>query len=409
MGAEARLQAVPGKYRSLHLVLCTSLAVDNKEYAFKIMRPYKWHTTMDISSLSTPLLSAHGPCGEDLIFSADFDDIQEARRFDDPSIAQGEWVTEIKEADWPAVARTCETILASKAKDLRVASWLIEARCKINGVSGLADGYALLGQLCETFWNDIHPQPDNGDIEQRVGVLDWLANQTPRLLREIPLTRSGKGNYSLVDLESARATAKQIERNPGQADEIARTAHLSLDSFEAAVKDTAKTFFAEGLRETERTRRVIQEVQSVLDARMGEFSPAFSQTFDVLDDISHFFRRHSGTPANQTRPAAEGLTTPTAQVVSGRSLANVRIEPSIGDSIEQLAGPIGSRDQAIRQLQEIASFFRRTEPHSPVAYLAEKAAKWGTMPLHEWLRTVVKDDSALLRMEELLGVEAENS
>ena len=214
---------------------------------------------MDHSSLSIPLDSGLGPCGDDLIFSAEFDEIQEARRFDDPSIAQGEWVTEIKEADWPAVVRICEKILASKSKDLRVASWLIEARCKTAGLSGLADGYALLGQLCETFWKDIHPQPDDGDIEQRVGVLDWLANQTPRLLREIPLTRSGKGSYSLVDLESARATAKQMERNPGQAEEIARNAHLPLDSFEAAVKDTAKAFFAEGLHETERTRRAIQE------------------------------------------------------------------------------------------------------------------------------------------------------
>jgi type VI secretion system protein ImpA len=28
------------------------------------------------------------------------------------------------------------------------------------------------------------------------------------------------------------------------------------------------------------------------------------------------------------------------------------------------------------------------------------------MPLHEWLRSVVRDDSALLRVEELLGIEA---
>jgi type VI secretion system protein ImpA len=40
-----------------------------------------------------------------------------------------------------------------------------------------------------------------------------------------------------------------------------------------------------------------------------------------------------------------------------------------------------------------------------VAYLVEKAAKWSAMPLHEWLRSVVKDDSTLSRMEELLGVE----
>lgn len=64
-----------------------------------------------------------------------------------------------------------------------------------------------------------------------------------------------------------------------------------------------------------------------------------------------------------------------------------------------------SRAQAIRQLQEIATFFRDTEPHSPVAYLADKAARWGSMPLHTWLQSVVKDDATLVRVEELLGIE----
>lgn len=360
---------------------------------------------MDMASLTTPLGSAHGPCGEDLIFSSEFDAIQEARRFDDPSLSQGDWVTEIKVADWPGLIRVGENILANKSKDLRVACWLIEARCKIEGLAGLADGYTLLGQLCENFWNDIHPQPDDGDIEQRVGVLDWLANQTPRLLREVPLTRSSKGNFSLIDLESARATAKQIERNPGQADEIARNAHLSLDIFEAAAKDTAKSYFAEGLRHAERARNAIKAVQALLDVRMGELSPAFGPTFDVLEDLSHFLQRQAGPTGNRTQEPSDGQVP--GSVGQPASFNAGRIEPTFGDAIEIAVGPIGSRDQAIRQLQEIASFFRRTEPHSPVAYLAEKAAKWGTMPLHEWLRTVVKDDSALLRMEELLGVEAD--
>ncbi len=359
---------------------------------------------MDFVSLITPLASAHGPCGEDLIFSADFDEIQEARRFDDPSISQGEWVTDVKEADWQGVTRLSKNILANKSKDLRVACWLIEAQCKIDGLSGLADGYDLLGQLCEAFWNDIHPQPEDGDFEQRVGALDWLANQTPRLLREVPLTRSGKGNFSLIDHESARATAKQLERNPGQAEEITRNAQVSLEVFEAATKDTPKTFFAEGLRNAERARGVIKKVQALLDSRMSEHSPAFGQTFDTLEDISHFFQRHSGTQGKQTPAPSAGIHA-SPQDVAGTS-NNGRIEPSFGEVIEVAGGPIRSREQAIRQLQEIAAFFRRTEPHSPVAYLAEKAAKWGTMPLHEWLRTVVKDDSALLRMEELLGVEA---
>ena len=58
---------------------------------------------------------------------------------------------------------------------------------------------------------------------------------------------------------------------------------------------------------------------------------------------------------------------------------------------------------AFRALAQVADFFRRTEPHSPVAYLAERAASWGEMPLHVWLRAVIKDPSAIAGVEELLG------
>jgi len=52
----------------------------------------------------------------------------------------------------------------------------------------------------------------------------------------------------------------------------------------------------------------------------------------------------------------------------------------------------------------VAEFFRRTEPHSPVAYLADKAAHWGEQPLHVWLRSVIKDEASFAHIEELLGV-----
>ena len=57
-----------------------------------------------------------------------------------------------------------------------------------------------------------------------------------------------------------------------------------------------------------------------------------------------------------------------------------------------------------RQLRAVAEFFRRTEPHSPVAYLADKAAHWGEQPLHVWLRALVKDETAVAHIEEMLGV-----
>lgn len=351
---------------------------------------------MDFEHLIRPLESASGPCGEDLIFSADFDEIQQARRFDDPSLAQGEWVTEVKEADWDKVVRVCESVLASRAKDLRVAAWLTEAQGKLGGLAGLADGYALLARLCENFWDDIHPRLEDGELEQRIGVLDWLVNQTSRLVRETPLTLSAKGRFSSIDQESARATAKNIERNPALAEELTRSAPVALDTFEAALKDTPAQHFVAGMRDAERLKEAIKALQAVLDPRMGGDAPAFGPALDTLDDVFRFFRRQAGDPQpadGSNQPANADITEP-----GGRR------EPSI--IFSESSGPIASREQAIRQLQEIAAFFRRTEPHSPVAYLADKAARWGSMSLHEWLRTVVKDDSALARMEEMLGVEA---
>jgi len=356
---------------------------------------------MSFEHLLRPLESIHGLCGEDMIFSAEFDAIQEARRFDDPTLAQGEWVSEFKEANWEKVIRSSEELLAQKTKDLRVAAWLIEAKGKLYGLAGLADGYALLGRLCDGFWNDIHPLPEDGDLEQRIGLLDWLANQTLRLIRETPLTQSAKGNFSSIDHESARAMAKSMGRNPGIADDLVRSTHVSLESFEAALKDTPASYFKAQMEGAEHLRSAVKALQTILDQKMGEDAPSFGPVFGTLDDIDHFLRRHAGDAS--AKPTGNTMITSLPRGVE-------RLEPrinTVSGSPDNIS--ICSRNQAIEQLQEIAAFFRRTEPHSPVAYLADKAAKWGQMPLHEWLRTVVKDDTALSRMEELLGVEAKAS
>lgn len=67
-------------------------------------------------------------------------------------------------------------------------------------------------------------------------------------------------------------------------------------------------------------------------------------------------------------------------------------------------GAIQNRQQALADLRRVAAFFRASEPHSPVAYLAEKAASWGEMPLHRWLQEVIQDGATLTQIETVLGV-----
>jgi type VI secretion system protein ImpA len=68
-------------------------------------------------------------------------------------------------------------------------------------------------------------------------------------------------------------------------------------------------------------------------------------------------------------------------------------------------GSTRSRQDALRKLAEVAEFFRRTEPHSPVSYLVQRAIRWGQMPLDEWLVDVVKNDGVLDHLRETLGLQ----
>jgi len=81
--------------------------------------------TSAVDPLLKPINDNH-PGGEDLSFTADLDAIAEARRFDDPTLDQGEWVTDIKEADWIFVEQRCAQLIETRSKDLRLAVWLTE-------------------------------------------------------------------------------------------------------------------------------------------------------------------------------------------------------------------------------------------------------------------------------------------
>ena len=345
---------------------------------------------MELDTLLQPVTLDSERCGSDLTFSLEFDAIREARRSDDPSLAQGEWVTPIKDAQWDKVTLICQNILIEKSKDVRVAAWLAESLAKTDGLNGLAFGYRLLTRLCEIYWEDIHPQFDDDGPEQRVGALDWLLSQSTQWIREMPLTHSTRGAFSLIDLESARSNTRNNERYSEQADDNSPSS-LTTEIFEAAAIETPSSHFSANLQAALDVQQAMDALQTTLVMVLAEQAPSFGPAVDALDNVIRFLRRYAvetkiatGKEKKEAPTKAESAVTPVSQTVTGAIL---------------------SREQAISQLQEIAVFFRRSEPHSPVAYLADKAARWGSMPLHEWLRNVVRDDAALSHVEELLGVE----
>ena len=110
----------------------------------------------DHNTLLKPI-SSDQPSGHDIAFSRDFDAIAEARRFDDPSLDQGEWQTEIKESDWNEVITRTTALLETQSKDLRLAVWLTEASACKYGFAGLGQGFLLIAGLCDQYWDSLYP------------------------------------------------------------------------------------------------------------------------------------------------------------------------------------------------------------------------------------------------------------
>ena len=79
-------------------------------------------------------------------------------------------------------------------------------------------------------------------------------------------------------------------------------------------------------------------------------------------------------------------------------IASLRSAGAVG-----VAGPIQNRRDALKRLSDVADFFQKTEPHSPISYIVSRAVKWGNMPLEVWLKDVIKDEAVLGSLRQTLG------
>ncbi|MFG6447093.1 type VI secretion system protein TssA [Roseateles sp. BYS180W] len=336
-----------------------------------------------IDMLQRPL-DGDTPCGLDMSFSPEFDRMREMRRQDDPTLDQGEWVTEIKRADWPGLLQLCQTLLSTRSKDLRIAGWYAEAATRVHGYGGLASGLRLYAGLVRNYWDQVHPLPEEGDPELRIGSVNWLLTQLQVWAQDVPLLRSAENTYTLKQIDSIR------QKSGAARDHGDEQAQALLDALAKAQQATPVAEVIQALAHVREAQEALAELQTDVDHHLGQDGPGFVAARECLGDVLHSLERLQRDMGGTPEPSADSDSAPEAERAQ-LPAAGMGVAPT-------------SRAQALEQLRLVAAYFRRTEPHSPVAYLAERAAKWGDMPLHQWLRAVTKDSNTLSQIEELLGV-----
>ena len=356
---------------------------------------------IDLERLLMPISGAR-PSGEPLRYSGLYDQIQEARREDDPALPQGVWKTELKKADWPEVERLCLDALETRSKDLQLAAWLLEAWIHLDDAAGAAQGFQLLAGLCESYWDSLHPEIEGDDLESRLAPLWWIDERLSETLRmHVALSRpEGDGSlaYTLADWESACHLENLARTNPAvlQAAD-GDPGKVTPPKFLASVSLTPAVFYTALLADLHAALEAIGSLAAFLESRCGSQVPGFRRVAAGLGAIQQMAARIvEEKPRESSEPDDDE---------GGEVAMPLWAEETEGEAEPVYAGgPIRSRAEAFRRLAEAADFLMRTEPHSPVPYLVKRAVGWGSLSLAELLQELLRDGSELKTIYNLLGM-----
>lgn len=325
----------------------------------------------DLENLTSPL-SETKPVGEWLRYEPVYDQIREARRFDDPDLSLGIWQRDLKKSDWETVEILCRDTLTNKSKDLQVAAWLAEAWTALHEFSGLNQGIQLLDSLCQQFWPVLYPPIEEDDLEYRLRILEWLDDMLTQRVIRVPITGSEikEHGFTLADWMSANQL-ETVSKRTAEGQKLIQAAEKqgqpTMAQFQQALHLTESHHLQVLRNDVSQAQQAIQNFKKTIDALSNNQSPSYRTLLDRLGDIIRILQP-STSPVSSTQPELDEenftpLSSPTEPPAPSEGIASRRI--------------------AYQNLQKIADYLDSIEPHSPTPNLLKRIVTWQDKTLAE--------------------------
>ncbi len=369
---------------------------------------------IDISALLTPIdgdLSVGNDLRDDTSHASDYSQIKDARRAARDAERNNMFDGDNTEAHehWQKIFSLAPKVIEKQAKDLEIACWLTEALVRKSGFQGLKDGFTLIRQLVENFWEQgLYPVEDEDGIETRVAPIAGLNGEgadgvllTP--IRNSMITEDASYEpFSLWQYQQA-VDISRLSDERKQQDQIERNG-FSLETIEKAVAQSSNEYYAELHDDLEICLAEYHAIDKLLTEYCGSFeAPPTSKIIELIEDakgaINHIAKAKLPIVSEVSDSEEEGET-------ESMEEQSTNPEPKQNNTVN---AALNSRDDAFKQLNIIAEYFKKTEPHSPISYMLTKTVKWGNMPLEELMKELIPDSSSRDTYSSLTGVSVEDS
>ena len=304
-------------------------------------------------------ISPDSPAGENL------EDTQLLASFDGYRVF-GQMAPPGAETDWREIRdRALEGL--GQSRDLRLLTHLGAAALRTHGLGGFCDVLGVASRWFDGFPDKLYPLVDEDAILRR-NALNCFADRMAivEAVRRQPLVSNPQlGAFSLRHFEIATGTqtATAADGEPPSA------AHVSA-ALSAAEDDQIAPLAAS----LEAGVGALRQVDAAMRSANGtEGAPDFDPLISALDQARTILAGELATRAANAAPA-DGAGD--GEAAAGGAIA---------------VGSIRSRDDAIRALDAVATFFRKNEPSSPVPIFIERAKRLVAKDFLEVLADVAPD------------------
>ena len=246
----------------------------------------------------------------------------------------------------------------------------------------------------------LHPQPDEEGIETQVAPITGLSGQGTdgtlmQPLRKCVLFPGLDGEpVSYWQDPAVGGVGDDHRRRPAQA--TAGGEVVPLADMASAARQAGGARLSALRSEVQGALKAWMHMSEVVEAKAGAAAPPTSRVRDLLRAIA--------SVANTYAPPEPDAPEDT-MAAEDAAAATTDVQPAGGSGHDQgqTTRPV-TREDMLRELERIADFFRRTEPHSPLAYTLEEAVRRGRLTWPELLAEVVPDDKVRSGMLVMLGI-----
>lgn len=263
---------------------------------------------------------------------------------------------------WQDVRDLSTKLLDEAGQDIECIVWLVEAEARLNGHAGLTAAFERLNEMVTAHGADLHPQPeDAGDAPfDLIGSLNGMGRegtlvQPLRLISLVP-----EMPYGIATLWDAT--------DGGQESEV-----------QQLMNEAGPEAMRQHFDHVENCKAALEACRDTLVALLGGQAPPFTKLIETVDETI-------GTIRNL---AVIGSDDAAEEETSDGDTADTAAAPAAAPP--KPAGAITSREDAFAQMLKIATYFRKAEPHSPIADALETLVRRGRMDFMQLIEELIAD------------------